>query len=685
MSETNNFKPLLNVYLIWHPSADSFCKNSAKSVFSHLNRDADKPFARSIAIPTYYRCVPELNKNVPIPIKIDNAKHTVIFVLVEDHMVFDDAWGEYIANLYEQVKISTSHRLIPIALSGSAFNLHTSISKVNFARLFDVTPDFIQNKLVHYCAHAIAILLTSPQRVTNQGSKLSNLPIKLFISHTTHDKKALALAVALKQALENTQLDNFFDSVDIAHGFQFDEEINANLENSALLAIRSDRYSDSPWCRMEVMTAKKEKCPIVVVDALQYQENRSFPYLCNVPVIRFDLNQSLKSPKTIKQLQSIIDFALLEVLRVKYSKKNFEYLISLGLLPSDAEILSRPPEESDFKNTNKQQIIYPDPPLGCEEIKELSHYKKQFNTPTTVHGKSLSNFAIGMSISELDLGELQALGLSNEHLQIFMLEIARQCLVKGGQLVYGGDLRSGGFTENLLELVRHHNDALEKNYKPVINHLAWSLKSTLNVAWAAENKDAIKIEIDECPEDLVEAGLIVDKNNPGDIGKISGYIWARCLSNMRNKIIQTTQARIMMGGRTSGFKGKYPGLVEEALLTLQAKRPLFLLGGFGGASLSISQALQGERPITLTQNYQCNDKNYEILLNEFNLRIANQNLNLEPIDYDKLLEDFSNFGVTGLNNGLSIDDNLQLFKTVNIEEAISLIMGSTHETEYKPR
>jgi len=38
----------------------------------------------------------------------------------------------------------------------------------------------------------------------------------------------------------------------------------------------------------------------------------------------------------------------------------------------------------------------------------------------------------------------------------------------------------------------------------------------------------------------------------------------------------------MLGGRTLGYKGKYPGLVEEALITLQAGKPLFLLGGFAG-------------------------------------------------------------------------------------------------------
>jgi len=255
-----------------------------------------------------------------------------------------------------------------------------------------------------------------------------------------------------------------------------------------------------------------------------------------------------------------------------------------------------------------------------------------------------------------------------------MLEIARQCLAQGAQLVYGGDLRPGGFTEDLLELVRYHNDALKKDYQPISNYLAWPLKATLDIAWAAQNKDAINIKVQKAPADLIRAGLIQDVNNPGNINNISGYIWARCLSAMRDDIIQNTQARIMMGGRTLGFKGKYPGLVEEALLTLQAKKPLYLLGGFGGASLALCQALQGQQPETLTQAYQCSNKNYELLLQEFNQRVAEEQLGIAPIDYAELLKTFAEFGVNGLNNGLSIEENLVLFSTINTEEAIGLIM-----------
>ncbi len=312
--------------------------------------------------------------------------------------------------------------------------------------------------------------------------------------------------------------------------------------------------------------------------------------------------------------------------------------------------------------------------MGYEESKELGLYDKQLDTPTTWRGKSLQGQAIGISISESDTGELQALGLSNDHLQIAMLEIARQCLAQGAQLVYGGDLRPNGFTEGLLELVRYHNDALKKEYQPVSNFLAWPLKATLEIAWAAQNKDAISIKVQKAPEELITAGLITDPNNPGTSNDVSGYVWARCLTAMREEIVQKTRPRIMMGGRTLGFKGKYPGLVEEALLTLQAKKPLFLLGGYGGASHAICQALQGEQPEALTESYQCRNEPYKTLLQEYNHRIADQQLDLTPIDYQALCKTFAEIGIRGLNNGLSDEENLVLFTTNNTEQAIGLIL-----------
>ena len=42
--------------------------------------------------------------------------------------------------------------------------------------------------------------------------------------------------------------------------------------------------------------------------------------------------------------------------------------------------------------------------------------------------------------------------------------------------------------------------------------------------------------------------------------------------------------RVCLGGKTSGYQGKEPGIMEEARLALAYRKPLYLMGGFGGAT-----------------------------------------------------------------------------------------------------
>ena len=42
--------------------------------------------------------------------------------------------------------------------------------------------------------------------------------------------------------------------------------------------------------------------------------------------------------------------------------------------------------------------------------------------------------------------------------------------------------------------------------------------------------------------------------------------------------------RICFGGKIDGFQGREPGVMEEARLALMYEKPLFLMGGFGGAT-----------------------------------------------------------------------------------------------------
>jgi hypothetical protein len=71
------------------------------------------------------------------------------------------------------------------------------------------------------------------------------------------------------------------------------------------------------------------------------------------------------------------------------------------------------------------------------------------------------------------------------------------------------------------------------------------------------------------------------------------------LAAMRRAMAEETQARIMMGGRVGISKrpdGSYwgdgkSGIAAEAVATLEAKKPLIVIGGIGGASRDVAWAL----------------------------------------------------------------------------------------------
>ena len=70
------------------------------------------------------------------------------------------------------------------------------------------------------------------------------------------------------------------------------------------------------------------------------------------------------------------------------------------------------------------------------------------------------------------------------------------------------------------------------------------------------------------------------------------------LTQMRHQLAQRCDARLCVGGRTTGFQGRVSGIVEEAALTLQAGRPLYVSALFGGASGEIIRAVTG-RPYVM--------------------------------------------------------------------------------------
>ena len=61
--------------------------------------------------------------------------------------------------------------------------------------------------------------------------------------------------------------------------------------------------------------------------------------------------------------------------------------------------------------------------------------------------------------------------------------------------------------------------------------------------------------------------------------------------------------RVCLGGRTEDYQGREPGVMEEARLALTYRKPLYLMGGFGGATREFGAAAgYGGEPYWKTRN-----------------------------------------------------------------------------------
>ena len=149
------------------------------------------------------------------------------------------------------------------------------------------------------------------------------------------------------------------------------------------------------------------------------------------------------------------------------------------------------------------------------------------------------------------------------------------------------------------------------------------------------------------------------------------YLWARSMSYMRELMTKESDARVVLGGKTKGFKGRYPGILEEVYFSIKANKPIYLIGAYGGMTHDIIAAIQGETPDRLSITYQLDNisakKNFEY----YNKEKPNSEA---KIDYGKMIAFLNNKGIVGLNNGLNELENKILFKTKHLPEIISLII-----------
>lgn len=277
---------------------------------------------------------------------------------------------------------------------------------------------------------------------------------------------------------------------------------------------------------------------------------------------------------------------------------------------------------------------------------------------------------IGISIS--DSPDLASRGLAPLHLQDAMVEIARHLLARGDILCYGGDLREAGFSGLLFDLVRTHAPASGRpGAERVETFLAWPVHLAVDPQIEEGLVGYARVHRLPPPDDLLE----VDPTEflPPTDGW-NRYVWARCLTAMRETMNSAIDARIFLGGQVTGWKGKLPGIAEEAYLALRDDKPTFLLGGFGGCTGAVIDALTaapGAPPIAALSYAQLQrEPHHDAMAGFYRTRPASGEA-APDLDVDAWLR---GRGVDGLHNQLSRAENEILFETLHVPEMVALVL-----------
>jgi hypothetical protein len=263
----------------------------------------------------------------------------------------------------------------------------------------------------------------------------------------------------------------------------------------------------------------------------------------------------------------------------------------------------------------------------------------------------LSGRRIALSISRSP--DMEVLGMGKEHLDDAMTEIARHLIACGATLAYGGDLREKGFAELLFEVVNRYRFNKDSDSILVRNYLAWPVHASMNAAdieqWQMTLEGLARLVL------LTPEGKemkLADRS--ADAAVTDDKQWADGLTAMRLTMASDIEARITLGGQTAKYKGRLPGIAEEALIQIKRKAPLYILGGFGGCSFDLARAMGVDR----------------------------RDVPRSPSSGSWAgIEEFGKFGVADLRNGLTPSENRLLAETVHVDQAVALILRGLMKTK----
>ena len=690
-------RPPLHLHLLAHPKSEE--GNHVADAL--MTRFVEPPASGGLRIPVFF--TPDRGNDLPPSfgpdggLNLDAAEHTIVVVLADKRMArvveggTGDQWKTFIQELISQAPVGASpHHVLPVALDPRGFDLserqHFLPAPLEAQGDDPEAADRRLSEISLYVA-ARAIQLLEFGKITEKCPNRIKAPVRIFISHAKADleKDKQDPAHQTMNALSVLPIEHWYDAAEIATSQEFEDAISAGIKDcSILVAFHTDHYGSRPWCRREVLVAKKMGAQLLLVDALKEGEPRRFPYLGNVPTVRW------RFADPAADARRVINRAVLEALRFKHNRAKLNLLAEEGdsVLAAAPEAVTLAYEYGDIGTA--KTFLYPDPPLGREELDVLRHLRPDatFLTPLTRVARwqrpaNIDTIAVSISNSN----DPERYGMSLAHQQTLTDEIHLYLLLAGLRIAYGGALQgdfsdASNFTLRLFELVRSYAplaQAVEASqFHPIVNYAPWPLHLVygdreLNFF----GKEAVyekgpRPELPWTDEQIFPEGGEGWRLAPSTAEK--RYAWARGLGAMREQVTQEAQARLVIAGDLRKFQGIISGVVEEAWLSLKHRKPLYLVGAFGGAARAVADvSMGGERTEFSEDDARAHVPDYDAAVDCY---AKHGGVFTSMADIGREIRELSGTGLaSALNNGLDDAENEELILCPEATRIAELVLA----------
>lgn len=311
--------------------------------------------------------------DLPRRIDLSAARRNCVLILNDATMAANhEQWRRYVDHIRQQTKRRGKLDLVAEVLLPSARALLSHTQTIRGAVASLPTKKGKDRERTRFLVQLLNAILAFGSPVKRDGHPKGH---GIFVSHAKRDGANIAIRIVetIEKVNEGLGPRCFFDADSLLPGEEYPQEFVEAIARGSLLAVVTDAYHARPWCRWEVLTAKRLGRPVVAVDLGAGRIERTYPYLGNVPSIR--VNASAAETISDGAVEQVTRALLEEALRVELWRERAKFILG----KKRAHLSIRPPELADLvvlsssgPNSKPSLVLYPDPPLSSEEVELLS-------------------------------------------------------------------------------------------------------------------------------------------------------------------------------------------------------------------------------------------------------------------------------------------------------------------------